>query len=150
MKAKRTIAALAAALLLFICLLPAAAEEQSCTATFTEGLTLINPLTGKKAIQIFTGEDVAPITVKYGGSFVFPENTIVFRDYVFIGWKYTYTDDEGKTAAKMYYPGDTYSGLTADMTFGAAWKRPDPIDLVITGYINYVNQIGRASCRERV
>ncbi len=115
------------------------AEEEIFTVTFTEGIKLINPLTGKKPTNIFTGTEVPPITVEAGGSFVFPENTVIFRDYVFDGWKYTYTDEDGKKQTEFYQPGDTYENVTSDMEFGVNWKRPDPIELVITGYLTFVN-----------
>lgn len=115
------------------------AEEETYTITFTEGIKLINPLTGKKPTNIFTGTEVPPIQVKAGESFVFPENTVIFRDYVFDGWKYTYTDENGENKTELYNPGDTYENVTSDMEFGVNWKRPDPIDIVITGYLSFVN-----------
>ncbi len=117
----------------------ALAEEEIYTITFTEGIKLINPLTGKKPTNIFTGTDVPPIQVRAGESFVFPENTVVFRDYVFNGWKYTYTDENGEKKTELYNPGDTFENVTSDMEFGVNWKRPDPIDIVITGYLSFVN-----------
>lgn len=115
------------------------AEEETYTITFTEGIKLINPLTGKKPTNIFTGTEVPPIRVRAGESFVFPENTVIFRDYVFNGWKYTYTDENGEKKTELYNPGDTYVNVTSDMEFGVNWKRPDPIDIVITGYLSFVN-----------
>ena len=128
------------------------AEEETFTVTFTEGIKLINPLTGKKPTNIFTGTEVPPITVEAGGSFVFPENTVIFRDYVFDGWKYTYTDEDGKKQTELYQPGDTYENVTSDMEFGVNWKRPDPIELVITGYLTFVNTESYVDgdCRRRV
>jgi len=117
----------------------AAAEGDTFTVTFTDGLNLINPLTGKSPTQIFTGKPVPSISVKKGGSFVLPENTIVFRDYLFDGWKYSYTDENGEKKTKIYQPGDTFENVTENIEFGASWKRPDPIELVITGYLRFVS-----------
>ncbi len=117
----------------------AAADGDICTVTFTDGLNLINPLTGKSPTDIFTGTPVPSITVKVGESFVLPENTIVFRDYIFAGWKYRYTDKNGEKKVKIYQPGDTFENVTENIEFGASWKRPVPIDLVITGYLKFVS-----------
>ena len=94
---RKTFASAALALVMALLLsIPAFAAKATYTMTFTEGIKLINPLTGKKPTQIFTGTDVPSITVEEGGSFVFPENTIIFRDYIFSGWKYIYTDENGE------------------------------------------------------
>ena len=96
---RKTFASAALALVMALLLsIPAFAAKATYTMTFTEGIKLINPLTGKKPTQIFTGTDVPSITVEEGGSFVFPENTIIFRDYIFSGWKYIYTDENGEKA----------------------------------------------------
>ena len=131
-------AALALVMALLFCI-PAFAAKATYTMTFTEGIKLINPLTGKKPTQIFTGTDVPSITVEEGGSFVFPENTIIFRDYIFSGWKYIYTDENGEKKAKIYQPGDTFENVGSDIEFGAYWTRPVPIDLVITGFLTFAN-----------
>ncbi len=105
--------------------------------TFTRGYTFINPLTGAEADHLFTGKTPEPVTVNRGGSFVFPENTIKFYDYVFVCWKYSYKDKDGNTVTEKYSPGDIYENVTGDMTVGAVWKRPVPIKLVINGFITF-------------
>ncbi|MEG2004065.1 MAG: hypothetical protein RR057_05650 [Clostridia bacterium] len=107
--------------------------------TFDEGFDLINPLTGKKPTQVFTGTVPKDISVVQSERFIFPENTIKFRDYIFSAWKYTYTDENGKKVTNLYQPGDTFNNVTSNMKIRATWKRPDPISLSINGYINYVN-----------
>ena len=137
---RKTFASAALALVMALLLsIPAFAAKATYTMTFTEGIKLINPLTGKKPTQIFTGTDVPSITVEEGGSFVFPENTIIFRDYIFSGWKYIYTDENGEKKAKIYQPGDTFENVGSDIEFGAYWTRPVPIDLVITGFLTFAN-----------
>ncbi len=105
--------------------------------TFEYGYKFIDPLTGKEAENIFTGEKPAPIQLMEGESFVLPENTIIFRDYVFVCWKYTYTDSEGKKASETYEPGDVYDAVTSDMAFAAVWERPESADLIITGFLYF-------------
>ena len=139
MKRKTFVSAVLVLALALLLGIPAFAAGATYTMTFTEGIRLINPLTGTKPTQIFTGTAVPSITVEEGGSFVFPENTIIFRDYIFSGWKYVYTDENGEKKAKLYQPGDTFENVGSSIEFGAYWTRPVPIDLVITGFLTYVN-----------
>ncbi len=92
----------------------------------------------QRSFPVFIGK-VEPIEVEEGGSFVFPENTIVFRDYVFVGWGHTYKDKNGKTKTDIYSPGDTFENVDKDISFKTMWKRPAPIDIKITGFIRFVN-----------
>lgn len=127
-------AALFCSLVTFTCL----AGTKNYKITFTEGYRLINPLTGKQATHVFTGTVPESISVPEGASFIFPENTIIFRDYIFVSWKQVITDTDGKKTNVYYNPGDVYSGVTGNMQIDAVWKRPDPIELVFTGYMSFL------------
>ncbi|MDD4124682.1 MAG: InlB B-repeat-containing protein [Eubacteriales bacterium] len=131
-----------AALFTFAAVSVCAAEDSSeefegYTVKFTRGYSFINPLTGTESDHLFTGTIPESVTVEEGGSFIFPENTIKFADYVFVYWKYSYKDEDGNTVTEKHIPGDIYENVTGDMEIAAVWKRPDPIKLVITGYISY-------------
>ncbi len=93
----------------------------------------------QRSFPVFTGTKVAPIEVEEGGSFVFPENTNIFRDYVFVGWGHTYKDVNGKSKTDIYSPGDTFENVNQNISFKTMWKRPAPIDIKITGFIKFVN-----------
>ena len=131
-------------LMLFAVMSPAvffaADAAESYTVSYGKGYFFLNTLTGAEATGIFTGKIPPSVTVEAGGSVTVAENTIVFRDYRFVCWKYEYKvteDGQEKTVTVTYQPGDVIENIGKDMTLQAVWERPEEIPLKITGFLFY-------------
>lgn len=83
---------------------------------------------GAEAQDYVTGPTPATAYVKAGENHVVAESNYKFRDYVFIGWR-----SEGK----LYKPGEIIYNVNSDITFTAAWGRPESPEMTVLGIISY-------------
>ncbi len=111
-------------------------ENISYTVSYGKGIYI--SYAGSEPKNFIKGDPPASKVVNKNGSVTVAKNTFTFRDYSFGGWKYTYTDKNGKKKSLYYNDGDVIENINCNMKLEATWTKAKT-DLKIKAYATYAD-----------
>lgn len=115
-----------------------AENDKNVSYTVSYGKGIYISYAGSEPKNFIKGDPPASQVVNQNGSVTVAKNTFTFRDYSFGGWKYTYTDENGKKKSLYYEAGDVIENINCNMKLEATWTKAQT-DLKIKAYATYAD-----------
>lgn len=110
--------------------------EETPLYTVSYGYKKVQASTGETPQNYVKGTPPASETVAAGGSHTVAKNTFTFRDYIFNGWSWTYSDASGESVTKYYSPGEVIYNIQSDVHLCAMWRRAK-LEFEIYGVVSF-------------